>query len=70
MSKYEIININGCGDYECMAEVNDIMAAMVVHYDEMISSKLDSWHCALIENQYSNRINCRIGRRVYYDDEI
>lgn len=68
MSKYEIININGCGDYQRMAEVNDIMAAMVVHYDEMISSRLDSLHCALIENQYSIRLKCRIGRRVYYDE--
>lgn len=66
---YEIINVHGCGDYEQASETADIMAAMVIHYNELVSTRLDTQHCILCENVHSERLNCRIGRRVYYDGQ-
>lgn len=65
---FEIINIYGGGDYEKVADAVDIMAAMVIHYNELVDTRLDTRHCVLCENMYNERLNCRIGRRVYYDD--
>ena len=66
---YEIINVYGGGDYEKAAETADTMAAMVIHYNELVSSRLDTRHCVLCDSVYSDRLNCRVGKRVYYGDE-
>lgn len=64
---YEVISVYGCGDYQSEAKSIDFYDAMFKHYDAMINSGLDPYHCILVRRERCDRLNCTIGRRVYYD---
>lgn len=67
MKSYEVISVYGCGDYQPEANSIDFYDAMFKHYDAMINSGLDPYHCILVRRERCERLNCTVGRRVFYD---